>query len=123
MKSLIHLGVRGEMLAQNFLRKRGYAILEKNFRTRFGEIDLVARKDGAVVFVEVKTRRNSYFGLPEEAVDWKKRRKLALTAQAFLQSQGLENSPARFDVLSILWDGESEPRFSLLEDAFTLEER
>ena len=122
MKATRELGERGEALAWNFLRKLGYKILEKNYRTRFGEIDLVAQKEGVIVFLEVKTRRDTRFGRPEEAVDWRKRRKLVRIAQAFLQTQGLENRAARFDILSVSWDGRGEPRFSLLEDAFTMEE-
>lgn len=122
MKALFSLGERGEALAWNFLRKRGYSLLEKNYRNRLGEIDVIAEKDGTLVFLEVKTRRHHHFGLPEEAVDWKKRRKLAQLAQSFLQSKKMENRAARFDILSITWDGVGEPQFSLLEDAFSLEE-
>ena len=123
MSDPLHLGERGEALAWGFLKREGYDILEKNFRTRFGEIDIIAEKAGTLVFLEVKTRRNTRFGLPEEAVDWKKRQKLGRMAEAFLQNKRLENRPARFDILSVVWDGTGEPRFSLLEDAFTLEER
>ena len=122
MNSAHRLGERGEALAWNFLRKQGYSILEKNYRTRFGEVDVVAQKQGVLIFLEVKTRRDSRFGLPSEAVDWKKRRKLGQVAEAYLIAKGLENRPARFDILSVIWDGTGEPDFSLLEDAFTLEE-
>lgn len=121
MTDALALGGRGEALAWNFLRKQGYTLLEKNYRTRFGEIDVIARKQGTLVFLEVKTRRHHHFGTPEEAVDWRKRRKLTQVAQAFLQTRGLENQAARFDVLAVSWDGASEPVFHLLEDAFTME--
>lgn len=122
MTDLLQLGKRGEALAWSFLRKHGYSILEKNFRTRFGEVDIIAEKEGVLIFTEVKTRRNNNFGSPEEAVDWRKRQKLSRVAEAFLQARGLENQPARFDILSVIWDGTSEPQFSLLEDAFSIEE-
>ena len=122
MTPLPALGERGEALAWNFLKKHGYRLLEKNFRTRLGEMDVIAEKDGTIVFIEVKTRRHHHFGTPEEAVDWRKRRKLVQVAQAFLQSKRLEDRAARFDVLSVTWDGEGEPAFFLLEDAFALEE-
>ena len=122
MEQALQLGQRGEALAWNFLRKRGYKILEKNYRTRFGEIDVVAQKEGAVVFLEVKTRRNHRFGLPEEAVDWRKRQKLIRMAEAFLAARKLEEKPARFDILSVTWDGVGEPEFSLLQDAFSTDE-
>lgn len=122
MKALLSLGERGETLAWNFLRKRGYSFLEKNYRNRLGELDGVAEKEGTIVFLEVKTRRHHHFGLPEEAVDWKKRRKLVQLAQSFLQEKKMENRAARFDILSVTWDGVGEPEFSLFEDAFGMEE-
>lgn len=123
MSDVLQLGARGEALAWNFLRKRGYSILEKNYRTRFGEVDIIAEKEGVVVFLEVKTRRDHQFGFPEESVDWRKREKLTRVAEAYLQTSRLEHRPARFDILSITWDGRSEPCFSLIEDAFTIGER
>lgn len=121
MSDTLQLGERGEALAWNFLRKRGYKLLEKNFRTRFGEVDVIARKDGYFVFIEVKTRRDERFGTPAEAVDRRKRQRLTRVAQAYLQARGLENRPARFDVLSVTWDGVGEAGLSLLEDAFQVE--
>jgi len=121
MSDPLRLGSRGEALAWNFLRKKGYAILEKNYRTRLGEMDLIARKEGTLIFIEIKTRRDHQFGAPEEAVDWRKRKKLTRVAQAYLQTRGLENQPSRFDVLSIRWDGTGEPDFHLLEDAFMVD--
>ena len=122
MSDFLRLGERGEALAWNFLRKQGYSLLEKNYRTRFGELDVIARKGGVLVFLEVKTRRDHTFGVPAESVDWKKRQKLIRVAEAYLQVKGLENRAARFDVLSVTWDGRSEPHFSLLEDAFAVDE-
>ena len=123
MSDYLGLGPRGEALAWNFLRKRGYSILEKNYRTRFGEIDVIATKERAIVFLEVKTRRNHRFGLPEEAIDWRKRDRMIRMAEAYLQSKKLENREARFDILSITWDGVGEPQFALFENAFALDER
>ena len=121
MSDFLRLGERGESLAWNFLRKQGYSILEKNYRTRLGEIDVIASRDGAIIFLEVKTRRNHHFGLPEEAIDWRKRQKISRVAEAYLQTKGLENREARFDILSVTWDGIEEPHFLLLENAFALE--
>ena len=122
MSDFLKLGERGEALAWNFLKKQGYTILEKNYRTRFGEIDVIASQQGAIVFLEVKTRRNHHFGLPEEAVDWRKRQKMIRVAEAYLQTKRMENREARFDILSVTWDGTQEPHFQLLENAFALEE-
>lgn len=121
MSDGLKLGSRGEVLAWGFLKKHGYSILEKNYRTRLGEIDVIAKKTGSIVFIEVKTRRDHQFGRPEESVHWKKRRKLTQVAQIYLQNKKLENRPSRFDVLSITWNGTGEPSFELLEDAFTVE--
>lgn len=123
MSDFLRLGERGEALAWNFLRKHGYTLLEKNYRTRFGEIDVIASKESTLVFLEVKTRRNHHFGLPEEAIDWRKRGKIIRVAEAYLQSKRFDNREARFDILSITWDGATEPEFSLLENAFALNER
>ena len=86
MSDSLDLGKRGEVLAWGFLQKQGYSILEKNYRTRFGEMDVVAEKQGMLIFLEVKTRQNNLFGLPAEAVDWRKRQKLARVAEAFIQA-------------------------------------
>ena len=121
MSDFLKLGGRGEALAWDFLKKQGYNLIEKNFRNRFGEVDIIAKKDGFLIFLEVKTRRDDRFGIGAESVDWRKRQKLTRVAQAYLQTRGLENRPARFDVLSVTWDGVQEPDFLLLEDAFTVE--
>ena len=122
MSDPFQLGPRGEALAWHFLKQRGYRILEKNYRTRFGEVDVVAEKDQSVVFLEIKTRRNHDFGRPEEAVDRRKQGKMARVAESYLQARGLGERAARFDILSVIWDGTREPEFSLIEDAFILEE-
>lgn len=122
MSDLQKLGPRGEGLAWNFLRRQGYTIVERNYRTRYGEVDVVARQGETLVFLEVKTRRDLRLGRPEESVDWSKRQKLIRVAQSYLQAHDLEDRPARFDVLSILWDGTGEPEFSLIQDAFMVDE-
>lgn len=123
MSDFLKLGERGEALAWNFLKKMGYAILEKNYRTRFGEIDVIAVKDDSLIFIEIKTRRNHHFGLPAEAVDWRKRQKMIRVAESYLQQKKMENREARFDILSITWDGTTEPHFEILDNAFSLEEK
>ncbi len=123
MSDFLQLGARGEALAWNFLKKSGYSIVEKNYRTRFGEMDVIAEKEGSLIFIEIKTRRNHHFGLPAEAVDWRKRRKMIQVAESYLQQKKMENREARFDILSITWDGTTEPHFEILDHAFSLEER
>ncbi|MBI4160925.1 MAG: YraN family protein [Acidobacteria bacterium] len=113
------LGRRGEDIAERHLRRSGYRILERGFRTRFGEIDLVAEESGEIVFVEVKTRRGPGFGEPEEAVDGRKRRRLARLAVAYRQRRGCGEQPCRFDVVAVLLgEGGRPERIRVVRDAF-----
>ena len=93
-------GRDAEGAAARFLEGKGYVILERNFRTRRGEIDLVARDGDAVVFVEVKARAGSSFGGAAAAVGAAKRAKLVLAARAYVRARGLD-CPMRFDVVTI----------------------
>jgi putative endonuclease len=98
------LGQAGEAAAAAWLETRGYAILARNARTRFGEIDLVARDGGVVVFVEVKSRSGTAFGHPADAVTGRKQRRLARLAEAYLRREGLDGWPVRFDVVAVHLD-------------------
>ena len=95
------LGQTGEALAAVALENNGYRILTRNYRTPFGEIDLIARHDGYLVFIEVKLRRNTCYGTPLEAVTRSKRERLWLSAQQYLQEQGTPETMVRFDVIAI----------------------
>jgi len=95
------IGKKGEELAYGYLRKLGYAILEKNYRCPFGEIDIIARDKKTLVFVEVKSRTTDDFGYPEEAVGKDKQRKIVLCAQQYLLKNEKDNTPVRFDVIAI----------------------
>ena len=95
------LGILGEDLACGELRRRGYDIVERRYRTRFGEIDIVAREGGYTVFVEVKTREGNDFGDGAEAVtEWKQRR-VAQMAVEYIARHDLHDSPCRFDVVVV----------------------
>lgn len=94
-------GKLGESIAERFLEKKGYEILEKNFRCRLGEIDLIAKEGGEIVFVEVKSRHGSSFGFPEEQISRKKQRKLGRLAEFYLKRRR-QDEPARIDVVAIL---------------------
>ena len=97
------VGTRYEELAAAYLEDRGLRILERNFRTRFGEIDLIAESRGTLVFVEVKYRSSSGRGTPEEAVGSKKQAVIRRQALAYLASKGLNDlTPCRFDVVAVL---------------------
>jgi putative endonuclease len=95
------LGSAGERLAAVELARRGYCIRELNYRSRLGEIDVVAEEAGELVFVEVKTRRGLAFGLPEEAVTACKQRKLREVAQGYLAEHGMDDVPWRVDVVAV----------------------
>ena len=110
------LGKEGEDRAVAFLKKKGYRILEKNYRTVFGEIDIIAKDGDVVVFIEVKTRADGAFGYPFEAVTQRKREKIRKVALSFLKKLKRE-PPARFDVLSIRLEG-GEKKIEHIRDAF-----
>lgn len=95
-------GGQGERLAEQFLLKKGLSLVERSYRCKIGQIDLVMRDGETLVFIEVKNRSTSAFGAPEEAVDGRKQRKLARLAQAFLQHRRVGDVPVRFDVIAIL---------------------
>jgi len=100
------IGALGERLAAEFLTRQGYKILDRNFFCRVGEIDIVAAApDGAIVFVEVKTRCGQMFGRGDEAVSPQKLRKMKIAATVFLQASGPSSSSGlRFDVISCSMD-------------------
>lgn len=114
-----HLGRSGEALAEALLRTRGYRILERNYRTRIGEIDLIAKDGKTLVFVEVKSRRSMRFGSAKEAVTMAKRRKLTMVALQYLKSTAEPDVHARFDVVAIDQGGEN-PRLELVQNAFEM---
>jgi putative endonuclease len=100
-KTKITIGKEGEKIAADFLKKNGYRIIDKNFRCPLGEIDIVAREKGAIVFVEVKTRKSSKLGYPEQAVGMRKQKKMSQLALWFLQKKKIIDTSARFDVVAI----------------------
>ncbi|MFA6350465.1 MAG: YraN family protein [Candidatus Omnitrophota bacterium] len=119
----IDLGKAGEELAGEFLKKLGYRILFKNYRSPQGEIDIVARDKDTVCFIEVKTRTNKEFGFPQESVTRQKQKKLELLATAFLKEKNLLDKRARFDVVSVLLvPGSLAPEIEVFRNAFTSEE-
>ena len=101
-RGLRGVGQRWEALAERKLKAAGYTILDRNFRARLGEIDLVAEEDGILCFVEVKGRRGLKFGAPAEAVTFEKRRRIARAARVYVLRRRLGSRPCRFDVVSIV---------------------
>lgn len=103
------VGRTGEDIARGFLRKKGYKVVAANARTPFGEIDLVARHNHAIVFIEVRTRRTSSLGPPYLSVTWAKQRRIVRNALFYLKSRGLLRAHWRIDVVSIKLDGSYRP--------------
>ena len=108
-----------ESRAREFLKNSGYRILSQNFRTKLGEIDIVARDKDTICFVEVKARHSDRFGLPQEAVSFIKQRQIAKAALTFLKDNDLLDKKARFDVVSVMLASE-KPKIELIKDAFEL---
>ena len=118
MANLRKIGAEGEAAAARFLEGQGYSILERNFSTKFGEIDLIAREKNTLVFVEVKTRSSEEFGRPFDAVDQKKRRLIIRGAMKWLHLLGMPDITFRFDVVEVLTAPPGEVR--IIENAFQL---
>lgn len=99
----IELGKLGEDIAVHYLTKKGYKIYDRNVKNRIGELDIIAIDGNTLVFVEVKTREGADFGLPYEAIDYRKQQKIKNTAIAFLKYKNLyEKVDIRFDCVSVL---------------------
>jgi putative endonuclease len=114
----VALGISGENLACDALSRQGYAILARRYRTRVGEIDIVARDGGTLVFVEVKTRTSNRCGPPAEAVTWRKRRRIVTMARWYLSEYGLHGCLCRFDVVTVLCRPGVVPAIDVVKDAF-----
>ena len=96
-------GIKGETLAKQFLEKNGYKILECNYKNKIGEIDIIAKHQNTVVFVEVKQRQSLKFGYPREAVNYSKQQKIRRVATVYLKYKGLwDKINVRFDVVDVL---------------------
>lgn len=117
--SKLVLGKAGEQVAEQYLKNKGYKLVERNYRCPLGELDLIVLDRRVVVFVEVKTRSGHGYGSPLEAVEFRKQRKLIQAAQYFLSEKKLHQRDARFDVVGISWPGR-EPVVEHIENAFEL---
>lgn len=95
------IGDFGEKAAEEYLEDMDYEILERNYRLKFGEVDIIAEKDGCTVFVEVKTRKNNLHGEPSEFVDFRKQRRIKKAASCY---RDLVNDDVRFDVIEVIYD-------------------
>ncbi len=104
MRNKRKIGFEYEKIAGEYLRNRGYEIIEYNFYSRHGEIDIIAKHEGYLVFVEVKYRENNSKGYPLEAVSIQKQRTISKCALYYMNKKGMQDVPVRFDVVGILGD-------------------
>jgi len=111
------LGPRGENVAARYLRNLGYKIIVRNFRCEVGEIDIVAKDQKTLVFVEVKTRAYDE-PTPEEQVNDPKRHQITKAAKLYLSRYGIPQPPARFDVVAVVWPEGREPQIRHTPHAF-----
>ncbi len=114
------LGKQGEIEAGKFLVDRGYEIIERNFRCRLGEIDIIAREKNFVVFIEVKTRSNSSYGSAASAVTPRKQQQISRVAQLYLIEKDMISCDARFDVVEVMRAKHGEFDLNHLINAFDL---
>ena len=113
------LGQQGEDLAEDFLKRKGYKLVERNYRCKSGEVDLIVLDRKVIVFVEVKTRTDHSFGSPFEAVEARKQRKMIEAARVFLHERRLDQRDARFDVVGVSWP-HGKPLIEHIENAFEI---
>ena len=111
----------GENIAAEYLKDNGYSILFRNFRTRFGEIDIIGEEHGYIVFIEVKARKNFQMGLPCESVSINKQRRIARMASLYIAINNLSDRNFRFDIVEMILDGENAKYIRILKDAFLVE--
>ena len=120
----VSIGQRGEETAVKILKKQGYKIIERNFRTKAGEIDIIARDGEYICFVEVKLRKNNDFGAPADFIDERKRSRIIKTAKYYAVRNNIYDTPMRFDAVLInadVKDGKiSDFKVEVIKDAFSL---
>ncbi|HET6420098.1 MAG TPA: YraN family protein [Geobacteraceae bacterium] len=116
----LSVGKCGEEIAVNYLKGCKFKILERNFRCRCGEVDIIAREGKTFVFIEVKTRRNDSYGPPQLSVTQFKQRQISKAALLYMSSKKIENEPARFDVIAICLSGQEKPLIDHIKNAFDL---
>lgn len=112
-------GELGEQIAERWLKRHGWRVVQRRFRNGHRDIDLVVEREGTVAFVEVKARRGQAFGDPIEAVNWAKQRELVRSASVWIERHGRPSDSYRFDVIGVLVEGD-RVRVRHVPNAFTL---
>lgn len=121
-KTAVSIGWAGEETAVKILKKHGYKILERNYRTKMGEIDIIAKDGEYTCFVEVKLRKSDDFGTPGDFIDERKRQKIIKTAQYYAVKKEIYDTPMRFDAVLINADFDVNKKYKaeVVKDAFRL---
>jgi putative endonuclease len=109
------LGSKGEEAVVEYLKKKRYLVIEKNYRTRIFEIDIIAKTGNTICFIEVKSRKTSKYGLPREAVTKKKQRQIIKGAMSYIKYKNLKTFSYRFDVVEVFLN---EGKINHIENAF-----
>jgi putative endonuclease len=121
-KTHLEFGKLGEETASDFLKASGYKIIVKNYKTKFGEIDIIAKEKDTLVFIEVKTRHTDEFGGPLAAVNKFKQNQISKAALTFLKEKNFLEKRARFDIVSIVYK-DATPQINLIKNAFELDNK
>lgn len=113
------IGLIGEKLAEKYIRDKGYRILERNYRTRLGELDLIAYRENIIIFIEVKTRTSNSFGTPSQSINRKKQKTIKNLSQQYILGKKLNKGPFvyRFDVIEVFLLGKKY-KINHIEAAF-----
>jgi len=111
------IGKKAEDLAVDYLKRKGYRIIKRNYANKIGEIDIIGLESGQLVFIEVKARKTALFGLPMESINTRKQNKLRFVAQSYIKQYGMPKGGCRFDVISIILN-KSQPDIQLIKNAF-----
>lgn len=111
----IEKGKLGEEIALKYIISKGGKVIEQNYRTKMGEVDIIAKLNGELVFVEVKSRSNINYGYPSESVNYKKKRKITNVAKYYILDNSLESLSIRFDVIEIYFN---EKKINHIVNAF-----
>lgn len=114
----VQTGDIGEQAATDYLLRAGYDIIERKYRSKIGEVDIIARIKNTIVFIEVKTRRNTNYGFPAEAVTYRKQKKIINTALCYLQQIHNSNISCRFDVIEVFLTENNKITYNHITNAF-----
>jgi len=111
------VGNKGESIAEDYLKRKGYEIIHRNYRCRLGEIDIIAKDDDTIVFIEVRTKQNRNYGTPQDSVTPMKMDKISKTALSFIQGKNLTGFSYRFDFIAVTYS-QGKPNIEHIENAF-----